>query len=324
MNLDAALVPLSLGLDSVFLNNRDLNTAGPNPDGVPILSDVSDGKPDLTVNGRGANAPTIASRFDRTQNGGITDTQRWNIPNILRVVTKSYAHRDLGLVNIGSVEGKAVLDTNFTSRWSASNPITPTLMYAFEDNYRALNYSPESQASNGLVLNNGRVTVDLNGTVVQTVAGLSWSPYSYNGTLWLQLDMQSYWRELDRRYANTGDPGDSVQVAGGKVAAAELHYLALNNRLTSMVQVGATPIRDSAKVQSDGDIATGLRTSLIGAKAVVVMVVKQVELVARVESTDLFRYLGYLRGFNAQDAGTQNIVSSLRKKLAPLGNWSKE
>ena len=50
--------------------------------------------------------PTIADRFDRDQNGGVTDIQRWSLPNIFQVVTKSYTHRDLALGKIGSIEGK--------------------------------------------------------------------------------------------------------------------------------------------------------------------------------------------------------------------------
>ena len=44
-------------------------------------------------------------------------------------------------------------------------------MYAYEDSFRALNYSPESEASGGHAAQRRALTVDLNGTVAQTMAG---------------------------------------------------------------------------------------------------------------------------------------------------------
>ena len=73
LNNDFALTALSNGLDVAFFTGRDC-------DSVINGSCISDGKPDLTVGGRGVGAPTIASRFDRVQNGGVPAVQRWSIP----------------------------------------------------------------------------------------------------------------------------------------------------------------------------------------------------------------------------------------------------
>ncbi len=47
---------------------------------------------------------------------------------------------------IGPTEAQPILN-GFTARWSAAAPITPTLLFAYEDSYRAVNDSPESQAN---------------------------------------------------------------------------------------------------------------------------------------------------------------------------------
>ncbi len=144
LNLDTSLIPLSMGLDGTFLSGRDCDSTDASG------ACVGDGEPDITINGRGDGAPTLADRFDRTRNGAFSDTQRWGIPNTTRVVTRSYAHRDAAIANIGSTEARNILNSTFTSRWSASAPITPTMLFAYEDSFRALNDSPEAEASQGM------------------------------------------------------------------------------------------------------------------------------------------------------------------------------
>ena len=50
--------------------------------------------------------PKLEDRFDRTRNGSATDTSA-GASQTLRVVTRSYSHRDAAVVNIGSVEANA-------------------------------------------------------------------------------------------------------------------------------------------------------------------------------------------------------------------------
>src|SRR5207249_4020333 len=133
--------------------------------------------------------------------------------------TFSYPHRDAALTDIGSKRAKDILDSSFTSRWSSSTPITPTLLYVYEDRYRSLNDSPESKTSGAVAWSGSQLTVDLNGTLAQTDAGMSWKPYARSAAGWSPLDIQPYWDELDRRYANTADTDDSPESAAGKIAA---------------------------------------------------------------------------------------------------------
>lgn len=240
LNLDLALVPLAMGLDSAFLGARDCDTADAQN------NCVGDGKPDVTVNGRGVGAPTIADRFDRTQNGSYTDDERWGIPNTLRVVTKTYNNRDRAVVEIGSAEAKNILDAQFTPHWSAGAPITPTILYASEDNFRAIALAPETETNGGVTWSGNQVAFDMNGVMPQTVAAVSWTPYRFNAAThqWLPADMSTYWAELARRYANTADSGDTPEVAAGKIAAMKLHYYAVATGINSTVQIADRPIVD--------------------------------------------------------------------------------
>src|SRR5690606_3952654 len=70
---DSVLVPLSVGLQDVFLTARDC-------DSVVNGACVPDGRPDLTVAGRRiAGAPSLASRVDREQNNNASLTHRWGL-----------------------------------------------------------------------------------------------------------------------------------------------------------------------------------------------------------------------------------------------------
>ncbi len=129
---ESVLTPLSVDLDGAFLSARDCDT---DIDGTCY----GDGQPDLTVNGRGVNAPTIAGRLDRFQNSGVPDVQRWGLPNVLRVINKSYGHRDEAFGRLSTTDTQDLLDSVFTPLWSTANPISPSLLFAREERFRALN-----------------------------------------------------------------------------------------------------------------------------------------------------------------------------------------
>ncbi len=133
--LDTVLTPLTVDLDGAFLSARDCDTA---IDGTCY----GEGTPDLSVSGRGDfNAPTIAQRLDRLQNRSVPDDQRWGLPNVLRVVNKSYSQRDEALGKLATIDTPALLDAAFTPFWSTGNPIAPSLLFAREERFRAMNLS---------------------------------------------------------------------------------------------------------------------------------------------------------------------------------------
>ena len=109
------------------------------------------------------------------------------------------SHRDLALASIGSVEAQNILNTAFANQHS----VKPTLLFAYDDSFRALTYSPEAETSGGMTWSGSNLSVDLNGTVPETVSGVNLAPYAYNGSAWAPMELQAYWTELDARYANT-------------------------------------------------------------------------------------------------------------------------
>ena len=71
-------IALADGLDATFLAARDADR---------------DGQRDLTID-------EVYRRFDHIANAGIPDAQRWNIPDILRVESQTYAHPAIALRDI--------------------------------------------------------------------------------------------------------------------------------------------------------------------------------------------------------------------------------
>ena len=318
-NVDGALVPLALGLESAFLSGRDCDTASTSG------ACIGNGKPDLTVNGRGEGAPKLAERFDRTKNSAATDEQRWGIPNILRVNTRTYAHRDVALTSIGSVEAKGILDTNFTARWQASAPITPTLLFTYEDTYRAMNDSPESAASAGMRWSGRQLTVNLNGTVEQTTAGMNWSPYAFNGSTWTPVGIEPYLSELDSRYARSAEPGDSTLVTDGKTAAMKIQYMALYNGQNALLRAGAVPIVDPTQFRTDGLERLQLQTGVaIGGGELKSLVIKQLDLAFRVQSKSVYEYLGVLSHKKVGDFTTTIPEKLVKYKISRADGGSNK
>ena len=72
---------------------------------------------------------------------------------------------------MGSVEARNLLNSQFTSAWNSS-PFTPTLMFASEDTFRALSYSPEAETSGGISWSGNQATVSMSGVASQTTAQL--------------------------------------------------------------------------------------------------------------------------------------------------------
>jgi hypothetical protein len=216
LNDDSSLILLADGLDHSFLAGRD---------------EDGDGHRDITV-------AEIYNRFDHTTNDA-TDEQRWNIPNILRVETHTYEHLDMARATIPMTDTKAILSGVFTAHWSESAPITPTLMFAREERYRAVNL--DTPGSHNIQWSGRQLTVDLppsgDGSVqVHTLAGINVSPYRYRASAWEACPIDEYWHELAERYPF--DDESDQEVADGKQLGVQLYYLTLYKGCESVVQIG--------------------------------------------------------------------------------------
>ncbi len=230
---DALLLALADGLDYTFLAGRDAD---------------GDGQRDLTI-------AEIHNRFDRLTNVAISAEQRWNIPDGLRVATYTYPHQDVYLQHVAT-DTRAILNNAFTAYWSASAPITPTLLFAREERTRSSNL--DAQAAGSLVVWDGRqLTVDLplsgeSNQPVQSVASLNWIPYRYNGVDWVSCSIDAYWDELARRYPFAAR--SDAQTRAGLQLGTQLYYLSLYGGAFNFVQMGDA-LLSQGKTRSDPALA---------------------------------------------------------------------
>lgn len=260
LNSDEVLQTLAAGLDQTFLAGTVFTPTG----GTAPQREIRIGN--------------IFSRWDHTagQESGIA-FRRWNLPNILSVeahttwagaVGPRYYHLDEALANIVTTNTVGILDSKFTSAWSANAPITPTILIAREDHFRTANLDDTT----ALAWRGRELTLDLGfggGNPVSTMASLKWTPYAYDGQDWQAMPMEGYWTELEKRHlpdivaTNT----DTPEAVDGKMLLAQMAYLSLYAGIESMVQQGALIIsQDWGKDTYGlaGDFGTAANLGLAG------------------------------------------------------------
>ncbi|HRI56354.1 MAG TPA: hypothetical protein PK170_04575, partial [Anaerolineae bacterium] len=318
---DSVLTPLSVDLDGAFLSARDcdLFSAG---------TCYGDGQPDLTVDGRGVGAPTIAGRLDRLQNGGISDVQRWGLPNVLRVVNKSYSHRDEAYGQLATVDTPALLNSVFTPFWSAANPISPSLLFAREERFRALNLA-QTGTGQAAQWSGNTLTLDFRadgGAPLQTIAGLNMARYRYNSVTarWDTLSIEDAWAAWDQQYAGA-QPGEDANVAAGKLAILQLYYLSLSRGWARPVQFGGVMVNDPSRATSDEDLRSMASTPVGLGRLANLLIVNQLVLTYYTSPREVQTYLGILKNTNSatktlDDLGTVNLLQNLRRKLNLITN----
>ncbi len=253
---DTALIQLVSGLQETLLVNRDCDEVS------PVTGDcVGNGVRDLTVTAQPGDQ-TLAQRFDYTLNGGVSNEERWGISNTLRVQTYSYAHLDAAYANTTKHTTVSILDTYFSPHWQTSTPITPTLLFAREERFRASNLDLQGHSS-AIQWDDGdsdghaeRFTLDLNadgGTPQQTIVGINWAPYRYDQTNgeWEPYPAEEYWDELKRIYGDIADPADSPEVAKGKLMIAQIFYMMLYTGQANVVNVGGASLMEGLPAKSD-------------------------------------------------------------------------
>jgi Concanavalin A-like lectin/glucanases superfamily/Bacterial TSP3 repeat/Bacterial Ig-like domain len=241
---DDPLWTLSSGLGDQFVAQRDCerddtiwNDIDPDPNDDDPDTCAPDNKRDLTVfltaptTDHTVNAignSTIKQRFDITTTVPIT--QRWGIEPIgglfpLAVEDFRYADQDY-LAYLSATETPRILA-------QFNHEVTPTLVVAREERYRAAGL--EAGAATG-----GGLTVDLNKDVYQeeTLTGLNWAPFRYNpqAQAWEAYPSIEYWdalgQELEDKFYERY-PDDPPETALGWVTAARSYSFALINGVAS-------------------------------------------------------------------------------------------
>jgi len=228
---DSNLFLLAYGLESTFLAGRT----------------GEDGERDLTLD-------EIYRRFDHATNDAVSDEERWNTDDVFTVITYTYTHRDEAFATLAMTETKDLLDSTFTSHWSSSDPITPTLMFAREERFRAVGMDAERSEPDLFRWNDDRLTVDMDPDRVplQTAVGLNWAPYMYDPDTgeWLSCPIETYLEELETRYRDAAYDPDPY-VAKGQMTVFQILYLTLYRGVTVVVEIGEVILeRQSAELDS--------------------------------------------------------------------------
>ncbi len=248
------LYGLLYGLDHTFLAASDCE---------PTDADDEcggDGQRDVTVD-------EIVRRFDHASNSGVSAEQRWNLPNVLTVRENSYESFDLGLMDTVVTQTVDLLDQAFTSAWSASEPITPTIMLAVEQNHRALNLDQTNGGSPLFNWNGRGLTLDLpqsgsNEVEVETIASLKWSPYRYDPVDgWTEANMASFWNDMTENLGDSFEDLSDPEEAETYHTMTQLMYMAVFGGINNVVQIG-DKLMEAKYALPDAPIAFGLGSGI--------------------------------------------------------------
>lgn len=293
LNDDHPLWALAAGLENAFLSPRDAN---------------GDGQRDMPIG-------EITRRFDHAGNAAVSADERWAIPNILNVESRSYAHLDLAIVTTAMTETKRILETRFSPRWSNANPIKPLLMFAREERLRAIGLDASTGAEGYAALNGDTLSVDFqpvgqSALPVNITTALKWTPYcatpgAGNAPGWSACKQEAYWAELERR----NPPENATDEARGQVVVVQLYFLALSNEATAIVQRGSQIEVERGVVMTDSAIAAVTRESLVLGRRATVFLMNAYVMGNQIDKTSTWQYLG--RTFNK----LVNGVTSLPRRL---------
>ena len=83
----------------------------------------------------------IVRRFDHRSNDGVSEVERWGIPDILRAERRDYATLDQAVMATAMTETVRILDEHFSTPWAEDPEIKPLLMYAQEAQSRSIGMS---------------------------------------------------------------------------------------------------------------------------------------------------------------------------------------
>jgi hypothetical protein len=278
---DAALVALSHGLDNSFLAPRDQN---------------KDGQRDVTL-------AEIARRFDRDSNSAVTATERWGLPNTLQVERRDYATGDQAVVSVAMTETTRILNSAFQSSWNADKTIQPLLLFAQEEQYRALGLDATRAGGNYATFSGTTLTLDMApggqpSIPTDTLASLKWMPYcAPEGTTprWAPCELDSYWTGLEGRYGlNTPLPDypNAPEVIAGNMVVLQLYFLSLIHGSTRAVLRNNGLVSNLYTLKSDSELEGLVRTATGAGGSLVKALTNTVVMARYVDKISILEYLG--------------------------------
>jgi hypothetical protein len=207
---------------------------------------------DIAIQSDNGNS-TIGGRFDRLSNSGVSEEERWAIPqDALRVETlPTYDHQDYATY-IAMTETPRILD-------QFSQDTTPTLLFAREEHYRSAGLDAGSWA--GQVL-----SIDISSAEEETVAAVQWSPYRYEDGAWESYPIADYWDQMEVKLTaqfNLLFPDDDEYTNDGRVVVARSFYITHVHGFVGQVESGQCTLwtTDPSEEYSDPYLTSGLKSA---------------------------------------------------------------
>ena len=248
---EAPLWALTTALDEHFLKPHDANT-----DGVRDLK-LSD----------------FPARFDRDNNPSAA--QRFEVPNILQVVSNNYTTADEAAMTTAMTETVKILDTAFKPVVQADNAIKPLLLFVTENNLRAVGLD-QTVGNEGYATQSG-ATVSLNlaptpatALPVTVNANLKWMAYcgaNGNNVTWRPCTSDEVADTIEARYANAPSLPDDTDPAEapGRMMLALSYYFTLVGGYQAQLQEGTVIASSRYALEGESDTTTRIRLAIQGA-----------------------------------------------------------
>lgn len=218
---DGPLYLLAHGLQSTYLAGRDSD---------------NDGELDVTIS-------ELYDRFNYTTNSAATEIERWGIADVLTVAVDTHDSANDAVISLAVTDTTAILESDFSDRWTESAMITPTLMVLREEVYRAITLTADDDTN--LSWAGGALTVDFEPSSTadhlpeQTLASVSWAPYratldSTSTVVWESMSLEDYEAELLAMIEDDIEEDDD-ELDDAEEYLFTLVYAALNTGLSSTV-----------------------------------------------------------------------------------------
>ncbi len=233
---------MALGLEQTYLAGRDQNKNNRRDIGVVTYAD-----------GRQAADTSIAGRFDAPLASTVTITDRLGVPltATIQVETFSYPQQDY-VAYVMMTETVGILASHFTT-YITRGADAPTLLFLRDERYRVA----ELGMGNEVTISGARVTFNLGGRSVETLASLSWAPYRYKDGRWQAYPLAEYWDKMYARFASRfpedprlpADWRKDVQV--GQITLAQSYYLSMMQGRVGLVAVGNQALLSDAPTDTE-------------------------------------------------------------------------
>ncbi|NJN15884.1 MAG: hypothetical protein HC822_06140, partial [Oscillochloris sp.] len=148
----------------------------------------------------------LSRRFNRTTNGGVSDAQRWNVPNIMRAESYTYGDQIAMFRDIAGNRNQAILQ-------SIQAQHQPILLNLRNESYRGLNLNAlgSNAGWSGSLLTMHLYNGGENAVTVQTDANLSIHGFQFVNSAWTQMSREQVVQAFVQRYQSRLSGDEALQ-----------------------------------------------------------------------------------------------------------------